>query len=81
MEEPQSTQFTTGFTPSIPTTNYTVEFPESDIPQSQSFILSPVDDSVIRETNEVIQLEFATISDARVTLGQPATVVIINDDG
>ena len=81
VELPGFIEFTTGFTPSIPTTNYIVEFPVSDIPQSQSFTLSPVDDSVVRETIEVIQLMFAPIPDVRVTTGQPATVVIINDDG
>ena len=77
VEVPQRTEFT----PSIPTTNYIVEFSVSDIPQSQSFTLSPVDDSVVRETDEFIQLVFAPILEARVTEGQPATVVILNDDG
>ena len=69
-----------GVTPSTPTTNYTVVFNESEVPQSQSFILSPVDDDILREPDETFQLVFASVSDARVILGPTSTVVIMDDD-
>ena len=66
--------------PSIPNTNYTVEFHRSESPQSQSFTLSPVDDDVLSEPNEFFQLTFASISDARVIQGPASSVLIIDDD-
>ena len=69
-----------GLEPSIPTVNYTVIFPVSDLPQSQTFTLTPVDDTVPNEPNEVIQLVFASISDMRVAQDDPADIVIIDND-
>ena len=69
-----------GLVPSRPTINYTVSFPVSDVPQSQTFTLTPVDDNVPNEPNELVQLVFAFISDARVQQGDPADLVIVDDD-
>ena len=69
-----------GVTPSTPTTNYTVEFNESEVPQSLSFILSPIDDNILREPDETFQLVFGSVSDARVIQGPESTVVILDDD-
>ena len=52
----------------------------SDFPQSQTFTLTPVDDNVPNEPNELVRLVFAFISDARVQQGDPADLVIIDDD-
>ena len=69
-----------GLEPFILTVTYTVNFPVSDMPQSQTFTLTPVDDNVPNEPNEVIDLVFASISDLRVAQGDPAEVIIIDDD-
>ena len=58
-----------GLVPSRPTINYTVSFPVSDFPQSQTFTLTPVDDIIPNEPNELVQLVFAFISDSRVQQG------------
>ena len=69
-----------GLVPSRPTINYTVSFPVSDVPQNQTFTLTPVDDSVPSEPNELVRLVFAFISDARVQQGDPADLVIEDDE-
>ena len=66
--------------PSIPTVNYTVNFSVSDLPQSQTFTLTPVDDNVSSEPNELIQLILAPTSNSRVVVGDPAEVIIVDDD-
>ena len=55
-------------------------FPVNDMPQSQTFVLMPVDDDIPNEPDEVIQLVFASISDGRVLEGPAADVVILDDD-
>ena len=52
----------------------------SDVPQSQTFTLTPVDDSVPNEPNELVRLVFAFISDVRVQQGDEADLVIVDDD-
>ena len=69
-----------GLVSSIPTTTYMVVFPESSVPQSQTFLFTPVDDNVPNEPNEQIRLDFSMISDSRVIEGATANVVIIDDD-
>ena len=69
-----------GLQPSIPTAMYSVLFPVSALPQSQSFTLTPVDDSIPSEPDEVIGLTFSLISDGRVQRGSDALVTIIDDD-
>ena len=69
-----------GLEPSIPTVNYTVNFPVSDFPQSQTFTLTPVDDNVPSEPNEVIRLVLIPTSNSRVAQDDPAEVVIVDDD-
>ena len=69
-----------GLEPSRPTINYTVSFLVSDLPQSQTFTLAPVDDNVPNELNELVRLVFAFISDSRVEQGPPADLVIVDDD-
>ena len=56
-----------------------MNFPVSDSPQSQTFTLTPVDDNVPNEPNEVFDLVFASISDPRVAQGDPAEVIIDDD--
>ena len=69
-----------GLVPSRPTINYTLNFPVSGVPQSYTFTLIPLDDSVPNEPNELVRLVFAFISDARVRQGDPADLVIVDDD-
>ena len=69
-----------GLVPSRPTINYTVSFPVSDVPQSQTFTLTPVDDPVPNEPNEPVRLTFAFVSDVRVRQGDEADLVIVDDD-
>ena len=69
-----------GLESSIPNVTYTVNFPVSDSLQSRTFTLIPVDDNVPNEPNEVLDLVFASISDPRVAQGDPAEVIIIDDD-
>ena len=52
----------------------------SDFPQSATFTLTPVDDSVPLETDELVRLVFAFISDSRVQEGDRADLVIVDDD-
>ena len=69
-----------GLEPSRPTINYTVSFPVNDAPQSQTFTLTPVDDNVPNELNELVRLVFAFISDLRMEQGPSADLVIVDDD-
>ena len=57
-----------------------MNFAVSDSLQSRTFTLTPVDDNVPNEPNEVINLVFASISDPRVEQGDPAEVIIVDDD-
>jgi hypothetical protein len=77
---PEPTIQPPGLEPSIPTVTYTVNFAVSDSLQSRTFTLTPVDDNVPNEPNEVINLVFASISDPRVEQGDPAEVIIVDDD-
>ena len=69
-----------GLVSSIPTTTYMVVFPESSVPQSQTFLFTPVDDNVLKESDEQIRLDFSVISDGRVVEGATADVIIVDDD-
>ena len=66
--------------PSVPTDTYSLSFTVSDLLQSNSFTLTPVDDTVPNEPNEVVQLVFFSISDGRVEQGPTAELVIVDDD-
>ena len=66
--------------PSVPTDTYSLSFTVSDLLQSNSFTLTPVDDNVPNEPNEVTQLVFFSVSDGRVEQGPTAELVIVDND-
>ena len=69
-----------GLEPSIPLVNYTVNFPVSNFSQNQGFTLTPMDDNVPSEPNEVIQLVLVSSFNLRVALDPPVDVVIVDND-
>ena len=66
--------------PSRPLDSYQIDFTANDLPQTQTFTLTPVDDTNTSEPVEMALLVFQSVSDLAVQRGPEASLVIVDDD-
>ena len=66
--------------PSRPLNSYQVDFTTNDLPQNQTFTLTPVDDNSPSEPVEMALLVFQSVSDLAVQRGPNVSLAIVDDD-